>query len=206
MSQVFLTLRNPSGRFPLLPALFIGLCLFLCGFQATGQAVKKDVKDQEGKKDILIGSDLSEGFDTGVDSEESRTRLHRTNWLSKESDYMKMAFPANQNWAAVFVTVGEPTTSQRPSMDFSSFKTLSVEMRGAVGGERVEIGIKSNDQPDNGKETKKVVTLTPAWKVYEFPLSEFSRADLNHLYVVTEFVYNGSAPQTVYFKNIKYLR
>lgn len=201
MTQMFLALRNSSTLPYLLPAFLIGLCLSLFTSQGAGQVVKKDDTDKRVKRDILVGSELLEPFDMGVNSSGGKT-----DWLSKEPDHMKMAFPANQKWAAVFVTVGEPTDPPRPSMDLSQFNTLSIEMRGAAGGERVEIGIKSNDQPDTGRETKKSVSLTPAWRVYEFMLDEFKRADLKNLYVVAEFVYNGTAAQTAFFKNIKYLK
>lgn len=156
---------------------------------------------QQNEKIILANSSLSKGFDMGVDSSE-----HKRDWLSKEIDYMKMSFPAYQDWAAVFITIGRPKDPPRPFLDFSEYKTLSIDMRGQSGGEEIEIGIKTNVQPDTGEETKVTVKLTPEWKNYSFPLAEFRETDLKHLYVLTEFVYNGKEPQTVYFRNIKYLR
>ena len=79
-------------------------------------------------------------------------------------------------------------------------------MKGESGGELIEIGVKSNIQLDEGEETKVTIKLTPAWKTYTFPLDRFEGADLKHLYVVTELVYNGETPQTVYFRNINYLK
>src|SRR6185295_19920700 len=124
----------------------------------------------------------------GVDSSGNKIK-----GLTKEPDHMKMMFSANQGEDAAFITVGEPTDPPHPSINFSEFRTLSMEMRGAVGGETVEIGIKSNDQPDNVKETRMPVTLTSAWKIYEFTLSEFTRADQKSLYVVTELVSSRKA-------------
>jgi len=172
--------------------LLFGLCLLLAGAGVTAQA-----PDGE----ILNGSELVEGFDIGINSSGGKT-----DWLSREPDYLKMAFPANQSWAAMFITVGPPTDPPRPSMDFSAFKTLSLEMRGAEGGEKVEVGIKTNTQPDNGRETKVTYTLEPNWVTYKIPLYRFKGADPKHLYVVTEFVYNGRTPQTVYVRNIKYIK
>jgi hypothetical protein len=156
---------------------------------------------QTGDKVILTGSSLAKGFDVGVESSE-----HKRDWLSKEPEYMKMSFPAYQDWAAVFITVGKPKDSPRLFIDLATYKTLSIDMRGQLGGEVIEIGIKSNIQPDTGEETKVTKKLTPEWKTYTFPLSDFEGADTKHVYVVAEFVYNDKTPQTVYFRNIKYLK
>jgi hypothetical protein len=169
------------------------LCMFV--FSVTAAA-------QDDQKNILIGSNLSKGFDLGVDSSG-----HEKKWFTRESDYMKMSFPAYQEWAALFITVGKPVDSPRLKwVDFSAYKTLTVDMKGEKGGETVEIGMKSNIQPDDGTETKITVKLIPEWKTYTFPLAGFTGTDLTHLYVVTEFVCNETTPQTVYFRNIKFVK
>jgi hypothetical protein len=149
---------------------------------------------------IYVGQTLSSGYDMGVNTNEGLT-----SWLSKsDEEYMKMAYPSGQSWGAVFITVGKPTNPPRPYKNFAMHKSISVEMKGANGGESVEIGIKDNTDPDNGAETKIAVTLTNEWKVYEFLLSSFVTVDLSHLYVPIEFVFGGPNGRTVYFKNVKY--
>jgi hypothetical protein len=90
----------------------------------------------------------------------------------------------------------------RPWRDFSGFTTLRVEMRGATGAETVEVGIKDALDPDDGSEVKEAVSLSDQWETYEFTLTDFSGADLQRLYVVTEFVFAGSDAQTVSFRRI----
>lgn len=184
------------------PAMFIiALSLLICGSVASAQDAGATAT-QDDKKDIMINSTLTKGFDMGVDSSE-----HEKKWVKKLPEYMEMAFPAYQEWAAVFITVGKPVDPPRNKwLDFSSYKTLSIDMRGEKGGELVEIGVKSNIQEDDGTETKITVKMTPEWKTYTFPLSDFKGTDLSHLYVVTEFVYNGKTPQNIHFKNIKLLK
>lgn len=181
-------MSNKSFKRAVLPVV---LCLPLFAVAASAQ---------DAKKDVMVGPHLSKGFDMGVDSSEKERK-----WIRKLPEYMEMSFPAHQEWAAVFITVGKPRDGKRPWMDFSSYKSLSIEMRGEKGGEVVEVGVKSDVQPDDGTEAKSTVTLTPEWKTYTFALSEFKGADLSHLYVVAEFVYNNSTPQNVHFRNIKYL-
>lgn len=150
---------------------------------------------------IYVGQELTVGFEMGVDTDQ-KVR----DWLTNQNGYMKMEYPTGQAWGAVFITVGTPTNPPRPFQNFSGYSTLSVEMKGENGGEIVDIGIKDNTDPDNGRETKQTVTLTGKWQVYEFSLNNFVTADLSHLYVPVEFVFGGRNERIVYFRNVQYLR
>ncbi len=176
---------------PLLRTLLLALCFALSGASAA----------QAQQKEIMSGSTLSSGFDAGVASSEGRA-----DWLKDEHGQMKMSYPAGQAWGAVFITVGKPKQPPRPFQDFAAYDALTVEMKGETGGEQFAVGIKSNAQPDDGSETTLPVQLTPTWKTYRFPLAQFVGADLKRLYVPLEFVFAGERAQTVYFRNVAYLR
>lgn len=151
-------------------------------------------------KNIFVDGSLSSGFDIGVDSSGN---LHH--WLYKNDGYMKMVYPSFQSWGTVFITVGKPVQPPRPYIDLSNYSTLCVDLKGKEGGESVAIGIKDNMDPDDGRETKIVVTnLSTSWETYIFQLSRFYTADLAKIYVVIEFVFEGSQGQTVYFNNITF--
>ena len=154
---------------------------------------------QQPPRDILVGARLTPGFNMGVNSSENRT-----DWLKTEGDHLKMSYPSGQSWGAVFVTVGAPKQPPRPFRDLSAYNMLTIEMKGGVGGEQLEIGIKTNTQPDDGSETKVPVRLTSDWKPYRFRLDRFDGADLDKLYVVAEFVFSGSDAATVFARNISY--
>lgn len=150
---------------------------------------------------IFDSRGLAAFYDMGVDSSN-----RRRDWLQRTSDGMKMAYPAGQAWGAVFITVGRPVDPPRPWKDFSPLHTLSVDLRGETGGESVQIGIKDATDPDDGTETKALVSnLSTQWRTYQFPLSTFGTADLTRLYVVSEFVFSGSTAQIVYFRNVRFL-
>jgi hypothetical protein len=152
-------------------------------------------------RDVMVGAHLRPGFDMGVN-----TSGGRTDWLEPQGDYFRMSYPSNQDWGAVFVTVGRPTRPPRTrSMDFSHCQQISVELRGERGS-IVSLGIKDKDQPDDGSEPKVEIHPTANWTPYTYPLSRFAPpTDLSHAYVVAELVFDGPAAQTVYFRNIKYL-
>src|SRR5271163_3542419 len=75
---------------------------------------------QEARRDVLVVGKLAPKFDMGVNSSEGKT-----NWLRSEGDHLKLSYPADQSWGAVFITVGKPKQPPRPFRDFSTFNTLT---------------------------------------------------------------------------------
>jgi len=152
---------------------------------------------------IYVGARLAPGYDMGVNTSDGRT-----DWVTDMNGYMRMIYPGGQSWGAVFITVGEPTSRQRPGQDLSNYHVLSLELRGETGYEWVWIGIKDDTDYDDGRETKfPVYGLTTEWQTFMFPLPEFRTADLSRLYAVIEFVFESStSAETVYFRNIQYRR
>ncbi len=150
---------------------------------------------------IYDGRDLRQGYGMGVNSSRG---VH--NWLKDRGNEFVMAYPRGQTWGAVLVTVGQPRPSpgERQSKNFSNFDTLVISMRGARGGERVDIGIKDRTDPDDGSETKKTVTLTREYSPYRFTLRDFVTADLQKLHVITEFVFRRNSACKIYVNFIKF--
>jgi hypothetical protein len=157
------------------------------------------------KVDVYVGPTLSSGFDMGVN-----TSGELTGWVENDGQgVMTLRYPPDQQWGAVFITVGAPQdrVEKRESKNFAGFSELQVDMRGENGGEVVSIGMKDTTDPNTGEEDKVEVTLTPEWQTYRFPLSEFRTADLARLYVVTEFVFElGTPAQTISFRNVRFVK
>jgi hypothetical protein len=152
--------------------------------------------------DVLSGVKLARGLDMGVD-----TSARRYDWVSptESKDAMRLAFPGDPAWGAVFITVGKPRDKDRPGADYSGFGNLEVDLRGENGDESVDIGIKDRKQPDDGSERKLNVRLTSTWKTYRLALQKFEGADLKQLYVVCEVVF-GEKPATVYLRSVRYTK
>lgn len=144
---------------------------------------------------------LSEGFELLVN-----TNQGRTDWLSPSGDGLRAAYPGGQLWGFIAGVVASSSTgSGRPNRDYSSHRTLLIDLRGANGGESVQIGIKDSTDPDDGTETRKTVTLTTSWQPLSFPLRDFTTADLTRVYLLFELVFNGPSGQTVFVRNVQYV-
>jgi len=162
-------------------------------------ASPRTVKER-GYRDVFAGSRLEKPFDLGIDTD--RQQRH---WLTATPGVLTMAYPAGQQWGAMFITAGTPSVpAHRRSIDLSRYRSLSVQLRATTNGQRVRIGIKDRKQPDNGGEITVEETLTTHWTTVSLPLSLFANVDRHHLYVVFELVFLGSAPETVQMRDLRY--
>ena len=148
---------------------------------------------------VFVDGRLAPGYDMGVN-----TSGGLSNWVTAVDGAICMDYPANQQWGAVFITVGRPRQRPRPGRDLSDYDAILLEIRGEQGGESVEVGLKDNTDPDDGSESKVRLGLSGSdWETHEISLSRFRTADLTNLYVVAEFVF-GTTPATVCFRRIEF--
>lgn len=140
--------------------------------------------------------DIFINLDTGPD--------RRPDWARLEGDAICMAYPSNEDWGAVFISLGALKNPPRDGKNLSDYKTLSLELRGKEGGESVFVAIKDNEDPDDGSEDKvRVSNLNTEWQKVEIPLAEFSTANLENIYIAASFIFEDN-PGTVCFRNIEY--
>lgn len=162
-------------------------------------ASPRTVKER-GHRDVFAGSKLEKPFDIGIDT--NRKQRH---WLTARPGVLTLAYPARQQWGAMFITVGRPAVlGHRHSIDLSRYRSLSVQLRARANGQRVRLGIKDRKQPDNGSEITVEEKLTTHWSTVALPLSLFANVDRHHLYVVFELVFQGSAAETVDMRDLRY--
>ena len=156
--------------------------------------------------DVYVGGG-SRGFEPCIDTSQQQRQ-----WLTSTDGSLLLTYPANQQWGVMFIRVQPPSATDQcatppgphPSLDLSGYHSLVFDIRATVGSPSVQVGIKDWQQPNNGTETKKSVSLTTQWVKYTLPLSYFSGADLKHLYVVFEVVFAGTSNITVEVGNIRY--
>ena len=144
---------------------------------------------------------LASGFNLLVNTDQGQTT-----WLSQTPDGLLAAYPSGQQFGFVAgVLSGNTNPGSRPGRDLSAYKTLQIQLRGAVGGESVQIGIKDNQNPDNGSEVKETAVLTSSWQTFSFPLADFTTANLKQIYLLFELVFGGPTGESVYFRGVQYV-
>jgi exo-beta-1,3-glucanase (GH17 family) len=142
------------------------------------------------------------------------TSSGRSDWLIPRGTYLEAAYPPGQDWGAAYITVGPASSdpAQRGTRDYSDYQYLVVELRGAVGGEDVGIGVKTDTDPDSGQEPiYTAANLTTDWQTISIPLSALIReptyagSRFTTLYVVCEFVFgSGSPSESVFVRNLRF--
>jgi exo-beta-1,3-glucanase (GH17 family) len=154
---------------------------------------------QRSYRDVYVGG-LVSGFGLGME-----TSGEQHQWLTANDNEMVLSYPPKQQWGVMFISVGQPAPpGHRPSLDLSAYRSLVVDMRAAVDGQCVLIGIKDKNQPDDGREITVQQCLTTQWSTITLPLSTFTGVDLKHLYVVFEVLFHGSSSVTVEVRNVRY--
>ena len=146
---------------------------------------------------------LAPGYDLGID-----TSGEQREWAQAAEDSLRLVYPTGQQWGAAFIFVDLAEWELRPYIDLSAYSTLEVELRGGAGGEQVQVGMKDNDDPDDGNEPKRRQALTGEWATYRFPLAAFQRGRYSHpdrIYIPLELVFgrSGLAPVEVYLRSVK---
>lgn len=109
----------------------------------------------------------------------------------------------NSDWAVFYVRNRSNAFADRPAKDFSAFKSMSLTLKGAIGGEEVFISMKDSSDPDDGLESKHPLTLSGDWETYTIPLSVFETADLTDLFVPVQFIFYGGGDE-ISVRNIEF--
>lgn len=124
--------------------------------------------------------------------------------ITRSDDSLHIDYNGRADWAAVFIYV-RGSSAARPSLDFSAFNRIQIEMKGDVGGEQVLVHLKDSLDPDDGSQTNIPIQLSNQWQTYEIDLGRFENADLSRLYVVLGFLF-FEEPQSFSIRNARYTR
>jgi hypothetical protein len=220
-------LRNPVTRAQLMGWTgFVSLLLQYDRLEALGNAFRSLVDvgvmdlDEETRRvldsiydesspvgfpDVIVDGQVAwHTYWAGAESDLDRKKVFDFRAIEKRGDSVHVVYPGGAQWGAVFWGVLR-NSDGRPSLDFSGFDTLSLEMKGDVGGEAVLVHLKDKDDPDDGTQTNVELVLTDDWQVYEIDLDRFETAELGKLTIVLGFAFFGE-PQSFSIRNARYLK
>lgn len=97
----------------------------------------------------------------------------------------------NSDWAVFYLRHRSNAFADRPSKDFSGFKSITLTLKGAIGGEEVFVSMKDGTDADDGLESKYALTVSQDWETYTIPLSVFETADLTDIFVPVQLIFYG---------------
>ena len=120
------------------------------------------------------------------------------------NDRLHLDYPGGADWASISIVV-RGSSAGRPSLDFSGFDTLVLELKGDTGGETILVNLKDKDDPDDGSQTNIELTLGDEWKTFEIDLADFETADKSKLHLVLGFLFFEEA-QSFSVRNVTYVK
>ena len=143
---------------------------------------------------LMMEGEIVSGGKIGCNSSRGNT-----NWISQENGRWKLAFPANETWATVYLL-------QQPPLDLSGFDSLRLDMEAADRNEKISIGI--NDV--SGEDPSSISSIE--WMVHtvdetsSFPLTYFKDVDLTSICIPVQFVNREYKEKTIYLSSIAFSR
>ena len=152
---------------------------------------------------VLLGNNPSQGYDLGC-----ATSTGLNTWIFKEEDAWKCDYPVGQQWGSVFITASDDGIK-----DYSSYKSLVLELKAAQPGGLVNVSVRANDEPTDGSEPMEYIkNLTTEWQTVTIPLTTFVKEPIfpatrfTKLHVVCLLTFPGNMQETICFRNVRFTK
>lgn len=136
---------------------------------------------------------------------------NQNSWVTVDPQgFVVCTYPGDQTWGAVFLFVRGDAPNVKRTLNYSSYKNLSIDLKKISGGNDLEISTKSETDSDDGSEPKFKVNLTEEWQTFRIPLVEFVKEPdfpptrLSHLHVVCLLTFPENRAETIHFRNVRY--
>ena len=135
-------------------------------------------------------------------------------WVAADPmGFIASSYPANQQWGVVYVLLVDARTGYSPEQtcDFSRYRFLNLDVKGAVGGEEFGVGVTAaGESKDVPGPRYQVSNLTTDWQLVQIPLTNlvhfphFPLSRFRQLRSACELYFSGAKAQTVCFRSIRY--
>ena len=150
---------------------------------------------------LLVNGKIPSDF--GTIYAQSGKELYTTG-IKFEDDAMILTYPENMfEWGSPYFTINA-LNNRVSELDFSKYKSLTLEMKGAKGGEKFALMMKDKYDLPDGTESRVDIELTNTWNTYVVPIEQFETADKNIIQTPLGFVFLGSEGLTIYVRSIQF--
>ena len=124
--------------------------------------------------------------------------------IKLEDDAIIFTYPENTfDWGSPFFTI-KALNNRVNEMDFTKYKNITLEMKGAIGGEQFALMMKDKYDLPDGKESRVDITVTNTWETYEVAIDQFATADKKIIETPLGFVFLGGEGKTIYVRSIQF--
>jgi len=149
---------------------------------------------------LLVDGKVPSGFDL-IYAQSSNVYY---DGINLEDDYLVVSYPENTfSWGSPFFAI-KALNGRVTEMDFTKYKNVTLELKGAKGGEQFALMMKDKFDPPDGKESRIELTVTNRWEIYEVPIAQFATADKKIIQTPLGFVFLGDEGKTIHVRSIQF--
>lgn len=114
-------------------------------------------------------------------------------------NYPEKAF----DWGSPFFAINA-LNNRVSEMDFTKYENVTLEMKGALGGEQFALAMKDKFDLPDGSESRVNLTVSKEWESYKVPIEQFKSANKKIINTPLAFVFIGDEGRTIYVKSIQF--
>jgi hypothetical protein len=112
---------------------------------------------------------------------EIQDAVSRTNWIEYDTGQINIRYPSGVVYGVIRFIDKDIKVYNAISSDYTSYESISLELKGAVGGEEILITFLDTDDAADGSEIKSTFILTDQWETYEVSLDQFPNTNFASL-------------------------
>jgi hypothetical protein len=124
--------------------------------------------------------------------------------LNIEDNYLVVSYPENMLDAGYLFYTVKALNGRVTEMDFTKYKNVTLELKGAKGGEQFALTMKDKFDPPDGTESKVELTATNTWATYEVPIAQFATADKKIIQTPLAFLFLGDKGLSIHVRSIQF--
>lgn len=103
------------------------------------------------------------------------------NWFEIDSDKININYPKNLNYGVIRFIDSKIKSRQASGVDYSGYKSITLELKGKLGGESISIAFLDTDDFADGSEISVPLVLTDQWSTYEIGLDKFHQTNFSSI-------------------------
>ena len=124
--------------------------------------------------------------------------------IKYEDEAIRLTYPENKfSWGSPYFRI-EALNGRVAEMDFTKYQNVTLQLKGAKGGEQFALMMKDKYDPPDGTESRVDITVSDTWETFEIPLEKFATADKRIIATPLGFVFLGGEGKTIYVRSIQF--
>ena len=101
--------------------------------------------------------------------------------MEVDSDKINATYPKDLDYGVIRFIDLKIKSRQTSGVDYSEYTSITLELKGEVGGETILITFLDTDDFADGSEIRVPLVLTKQWRTYEIGLDQFPKTNFKSL-------------------------